>query len=95
MLFNRNLTRSVRRRVTGFDGSRSDRQGDAPPSAFVPDVRYECDESESAPLHIGSLPGYLAGIEESLWRSSAFRALANGSISTRGSTGESTNPRCR
>ena len=25
-----------------------------------------CDESESTPLHIGSLPGYLAGIQESL-----------------------------
>lgn len=47
------------------------------------------------PIDVGALHGYLAGTEENLRRSSALRALANGSISTRGSIGESTNPRCR
>ena len=47
------------------------------------------------PIDVGALHGYLAGTEENLRRSSALRALANGSISTRGSIGESTNPKCR
>ena len=43
---------------------------------------------------IGSERGAL-GRPSGYGRSSALRALAKGSISTRGSTGESTNPRCR
>ena len=61
---------------------------------FDTDFNTLC-ESESTPLHIGSLHGYLAGTEESLRRSSALRALAKGNIGSRGSIGESTNPRCR
>ena len=39
-----------------------------------------CDESESTPLHIGSLPGYLAGIEESLRLMTAVQGTAEAEV---------------